>query len=250
MGEKNYTHSIQLVGGIETTDKDSKSKIVTIHKKVTFGRRLTVKDLMLIEDNPQAKLRTQHEDLIRQRMITAFGSLKMPVTLPQLLSLDRIDRQDIGEGADEFIRNSRGGNNAEYLENNKVKLYFGFKIADVVYDIVQFGNRLTGNDEVECDRLGFEGIRRLAFEIGKQISHLESSEHTMLLDGTVLLENFESLDSEDFGLLRVGGEMFTQSFRLGRKKVSEERDGDAGVSTGKGVGLGGKRDSKSAEGAN
>jgi hypothetical protein len=217
MSEENYTHSIELIGGVEITDQKTGKK--TIHKNVTFGRRLTVKDLMLIESNPQAQIQTQHQDLIRIRIITALGSLKMPVTLPQLLSLDRVDRQDLAEGADYFLAMSRGERKAEYLPDNKVKLFFGFKIADVVYDTVQFGNRLTGNDDVEADRLGLNGISRLAFELGKQICRLESSEHELSLDGAVGMEDFEPLDGDDFNILRIGGEMFTQSFRLGRKKV-------------------------------
>ena len=217
MENENFTHSIELIGGITTTDKATKKEIT--HTTVTFGRRLTVKDLMLIEDDPQSSFNTQHQDLIRRRIITAFGSLKMPLTLPQMLSLDRIDRQDLAEGADYFLQKSRDERKAEYLEDNKVKLFFGFKIADVVYDTVQFGNRLTGNDDVAADRLGLNGIRRVSFELGKQITQLASSEHSLTLDGTVDLETFETLDSEDFGILRIGGEMFTQSFRLGRKKV-------------------------------
>jgi hypothetical protein len=214
---ENTKHSIELIGGY--TSKDSKSQEEITHKKVTFGRRLTVGDLMLIADNPQAQIKTQHEDLIRARMITEFGSLKMPVTLPALLSLDRVDRQDIGEAGDYFLQLTRAERSAEFLEDNKVKLFFGFTIADVVYDTIQFGNRLTGNDDVEADRLGLSDIRRMCFELGRQISRLESSEHALTLEGQIKLEQFESLDSEDLGLLRIGGEMFTQSFRLGRGKI-------------------------------
>lgn len=217
MNEKTIEHSIELIGGAIV--KDTKSKKELLHTKVTFGRRLTVKDLMTIEDNPQSNLKTQHQDLIRQRMITAFGTMKMPVTLPTLLSLDRVDRQDIETAADEFLQMTRGERKAEYLVDNKVKLFFGFEIADVIYDTVQFGNRLTGNDEVEADRLGLNGIRRRCFELGRQISRLESSEHALTLDCTVSLEQFEKLDGDDLSLLIVGGEMFTQSFRTRRAKV-------------------------------
>lgn len=237
--EKNYTHSIELLGGF--IDKDG-----NVHTKVTYGKRLTAGDLMLIEDDPQAYITTQHEELIRRRMITEFGSIKIP-TLPMLLSLDKVDRQDLDKAQDYFTQKSRGERTAEFMEDNKVKLFFGFNISDVIYDIVQFGNRLTGNDEVEADRLNIRGTRRTCFELGRQISRLESSEHTLVLEGKVDLKDFETLDMEDLGMLRVGGELATQSFRFRRKDVSDKRDGDDGVSAGKGNGLDAKGNSKSAK---
>lgn len=243
MSEKNYTHSIELLDGF--TDKDGKT-----HTEVTFGKRLSVGDLMMIEDNPQSQFQTQHTDLIRRQMMTRFGTMKLPVTLATLLSLNRIDRRDLAEAADHYVRVSRGERTSEFLSDNKVKLYFGFEVAGEFYDVVQFGNNLNGHDEVEADRLGLTGMRRLCFDLGKQISRLESSEHEMVIEGKVELDAFEKLDGDDLNVLRIGGEMFTQSFRLNRKKLSKQRNGDDSVSAGSRAGMDGKGNSKSAEATN
>lgn len=238
MSEEN-THSIELLGGY--TDKEGNT-----YTKVTFGRRLTAGDLMLIEDDPQSQIQTQHEELVRRRMITEFGTMKVPL-LSMLLSLDRVDRQDLDRAQDEFARKTRIDRNAEFLPGGKVKLYFGFKIADEIYDIAEFGNRLSGNDDVEADRLNLRGVRRTCFELGRQISRLESSEHSLVLEGRLDIKHFETLDVEDLGMLRLGGELATQSFRFRRETISAERTSGDGVSTGEGIGVEGKRHSKSAK---
>lgn len=242
MSEKSFTHTIELLGGY--TDKEG-----NLHTKVTFGRRLTAGDLWTIEDDPETQLQTQHQMLISRRMMTEFGTIGIP-TLPMLLSLDRVDLRDMQRAEDYFARNSRENRTAEFLEGNKVRLYFGFQIGEVIYDIAEFGNRLTGNDEVEADRLGLTGVKRTCFELGRQISRLASSDHSLVLEGGVALEYFESVDMEDLGMLRLGGEMATQSFRFRGKAISEQRDGAGGVSAGEGDGLDGKPNSKSAKRTN
>ncbi len=217
-------HKIQLIGGF--TDKED-----IVHDEVTFGKRLTARDLMDLDNDPQAANPTQYQDLIRRKMITKFGSLKMPVTLNALLALDSIDREDLGAAADKFLAISRGERTSEFRENNEVKLFFGFEIDGMIYDVVQFGNRTTGRDEVAADAVG-NGIARVCFLIGQQISRISTSDGLASIDGKIDLKQFESLDAEDMNLLRIGAKMWRLSFRLRGKTISGERDGDDRVPAG------------------
>lgn len=209
-----FTHSIELIEGY--TDKEQVQ-----HKKVTFGRRPTTGLLMTLDRDPQAQNPTQYQDLIRRLMITEFGTLKMPIMLPVLAALDTIDRDDLATAADKFLSLSRGDAPGEFLPNNEVRLMFGLTIESTTYDVIKFGNRMTGKDEVEADILGLQGLSREVFRVGKQVSEIRHSESGLSVNGQLSLEQLGALDGEDFNLLRVGAELFRQSFRAKRKAVSE-----------------------------
>src|ERR1044072_2484332 len=65
------------------------------HTNVEVSRRLLGADLFAIDDNPQSAIATNHEFMILARAITKFGTLRVPVPLTVLLSLDSIDRDDL-----------------------------------------------------------------------------------------------------------------------------------------------------------
>src|SRR4051812_48124640 len=119
-------HEIELLEGY-TDNKGVR------HFSVEFGKRLTVKDLIALDNDPQAKNPTQYQDLIRRKMVTKFGTIKGAVPLNVLLGLNSIDREDLEKGADKFIELSRGEKTGEYLENNAVKLRFGFELDGTFY---------------------------------------------------------------------------------------------------------------------
>lgn len=235
MSEKNYTHSIELIGGY--TDKDK-----NIHKKVTFGNRLTVGDLILLDNDPQGKNPTQYQELIRRKMITEFGTLKMPVPLNVLLSLDSIDCDDLEAAGDQFLVISRCGRTGEYLDGFALKLPLGFVIDGTEYTNVQFGNRITGKDRVEADAYG-AGVAHRAFLIGKQISKISTEDDLACIDGQVKLDMFKTLDAESLNMLWAGAEIFRQSFRFKRKVVSGKSDSENGVDSGDENGLDGNGNS-------
>lgn len=209
---------IELVGGY--TDNKGNT-----HRKVTFGKRITAKDLFKLDTDPQAQDITQYSDLIMSAAITEFGALKMPVLLPVLLSLDSIDRDDLVEAHDKFLNESRGENEAKILPDNKIKLAFGFKIDSVTYDVVQFGKRTNGFDVVNAQKLGFQGVKRECFFIAKQISQLSSSSVEATLE-TIEIKDFEQLDGYDLIHLRIAAEIWRQSFRILRSGLPEKRIGE------------------------
>ena len=241
----NTNHTIELIEGY--TAVDPKTKKETTHTTVTIGKRLTAKDLMDLDNDPQGQNPTQYQDLIRRKMITSFGTLTMPVPLNVLLSLDSVDRDDLGAATDKFL-SERDGRETEFLENHLVQLAFGFVIDGTEYTRVQFGNRITGRDDVEADAHG-NGVARRCFLIGRQISQISTGDGLASIEGQIALETFHALDAESINILWVGAELFRQSFRLKRKVLPGANGGD-GLPAGEGNGLDGRPNPESAHGTN
>ena len=211
------TKTVSLVFGYTDADKAE-------HKEVTIGRRVTGGDLMKIGDAPESAKQTQFALMLLQAAITKFGGLRMPVTLTVLLSLNRVDRDDLNDAYSEFVRETGEGHTSEKLSASRVKLAFGLKVGETVYDVVEFGKLLTGYDELAGDEM--EGWRRACFLLGKQIVKLEQSEGSATLDGPVDAGVFEGADASDIFLLEAFAEEWRGSFRKGRGKV--QADGGAG----------------------
>jgi len=195
-------HKIELTYGY--TDKDG-----VTHKDVTFSKRLTAGDIILLDNNPMANSQTQREQLIRRMMITKFGTLRLPVSLTVLASLDTMDDDAMRIGADRFLQLSRDERQAEYRDGDEVKLIFGIEIDGVNYDVVKFGRRLTVADNIEADRQGFtQGIARLCYQICRQIVELRNEETGIKLDAPISSETLSTIDSEDLNVLLFASEFF------------------------------------------
>lgn len=219
------THTIALVGGYV----DSKG---AKHTRVTFGHRITAKDLFKLDGSQEAENPTQYNDLIVRAHITEFGTLKMPVPLSVMLDLDSVDREDLLDGCNVYQGLSAGERSGKFLADNKVELGWGFIVNDVTYTIVQFGQRFTGRDEVEADKADLAGVSRACFLIGRQITSIATEDGTAKLDGPIELERFESLDGADVATLRGAAELWRQTFRIGGAKVSRNGTSEVRSSTG------------------
>jgi hypothetical protein len=214
------THIVNLAGGYVQGD--------VAQTRVVFGHRITASDLFRLDQNPQAVNPTQYNDLVISTSIVEFGSLQIPVPLRVLLSLDSVDREDLVEGHNIFSALSAEGHGAEFLSDNGVKLGWGFKVNDVIYNRVQFGKRITGMDEVDADRAGLTaGLRRSCFLIGRQISKICAADGTAEIQGPLPLEYFdsESLDGADVVTLRGAAELWRQSFRVAGAHLSRNGRG-------------------------
>lgn len=197
-----------------------------VHCEVVFSRRITGRDLFDLDDDPQAEVRTQRSDMIVRKAITKFGTLPLPVDLKVMLGLDRLDRQDLTRGYNEFAIESARGRAPEFLSDSKVKLAFGFVLGGIVYDLVTFGKRLTGYDEVESDTLGLSGLSQACFLLGKEIVHLSHSADAQTLDGPVELSAFDTLDGADVFTLNAASEKWLDSFRPKRSEVQGNKRND------------------------
>lgn len=207
-------HKIELTYGYK--DKDG-----VTHKDVVIGRRLSVKDLVQLDNNPMAQSQTQREQLIRRQMITKFGSLRLPVSLTVLASLDTLDDDQLRIAADKYLQQTREDRQAEYRDNDEVLLIFGIEIDGVTYDLVKFGRRLTVADNIEADsrNLG-NGLARILFQLCKQIVEIRNSETGIKLEGPIESEKLFEMDSEDLQVLRFAGEFFRLAPSAGGSGVS------------------------------
>lgn len=236
-------HKIKLPFGYK--DKDG-----VAHKEVTFGKRLTAGDMMLLDADPRGQNTTQYWDLIYARSITSIGSKKAPIGIDVLLGLNSIDRADIKKGFQTFCDLNRDGRAYDFLDNHTVKTYFGFQIDGIEYRVVEIGNLLTGRDEVEADAMSEAGVIRECFLLGRRISKISTEDGSMSLDGPIDLEKFREIDAVDLNLLRTGANIAEAFFRLEGDEVSEERNGEGGSDPGEGNGNVGSGNTEPADKSN
>jgi hypothetical protein len=217
-------HTIELTFGYE--DKDG-----TVHREVTFGRRVTVGDLIVLDNDPRARNPVQYEDRTKLKAITKFGTMKLPLKIDVLLGLNSIDRADVDTGFDTFCVESRGDREAAYPTEKSTQVYFGFEIDGEIYDVVEFGKLITGRDEVDAAAMSLAGIARECFLLGRRITRLSKSEDPIAsIDGPLQLEAFTNLDAQDLLLLRAGAAIAEAFFRIegkgkGGKQPAEGGDG-------------------------
>jgi hypothetical protein len=198
------------------------------HTEVVFSHRLTGADLLRISDDEMSEKTTQFNLMMQQAAITKFGSLSMPVPMTVLLSLKSPDRQELNKAHNKFLKKTSQGHRSEVISDAKVRLGYGFQIDGATYDVVEFGNLLSGYDELEADEM--ERWRRACFLQGKQISKLSQSNGQAVRLGPVELEHFDKLDGGDIFVLEAAATRFQDSFRRTRGKVSSDNSGGSRVS--------------------
>lgn len=210
---------------LEVGHTDSAGKL---HDEVEISRRLLGKDLFEIDEHPLAVLKTNREFLFLSRAITKFGDLKLPVALSTLLALDSVDRDDLLDAYNGL--ENEGADKLEALPDNKLRLGDGLDVGGVVYDLAEFGVRLTGKDYVEADQKELVGTRRVFYLVGRQVSLLSQSEGQATLSGPLTLEQMETMHVSDLYALRGASEIWRQSFRRPRKAIQAD-DGRDGLRT-------------------
>ncbi|MET0626566.1 MAG: hypothetical protein ABW250_26765 [Pyrinomonadaceae bacterium] len=202
----------------------------TVHREVVFGKRLLGADLFEIDEHPLAVLKTNREHLFLTRAITKFGDLKMPVAPTVFLALDSIDRDDLVEAYNQLEGAGSDGRRPEALTDRTLRLGDGLTMGGVVYDVVEFGVRLTGKDYVEADQQELDASRRAFYLVGRQVSRLSQTEGDATLSGPLTLEMMATMHVSDLYALRGGSEVWRQSFRRSRKDLQKD-DGRDGVRT-------------------
>jgi hypothetical protein len=235
--------TIELVMGYQSRAlRDGEPEV---HRRVTFGKRLKGRSLFNIDSDPQSKLSTQYQDLIVRDCITEFGTIKMPVPLQFLLELDSIDRDDLADAHQKFMRGSlvdwlaeRGlkeGDAPAVIDDAHVRLAYGYEHNGVCYDLVEFGHRLTGMSEVKADKQKLTGVRRTCFLAGLQIARLMQTTGASEISGPidpytldpdmapVYADVFAKLDAIDIQAIQMGSVAYRESFRVGGKGVPKKR---------------------------
>ena len=180
-------------------------------RDLVVGRRVTGADLLRINDEGDGQAGIQFQLAVLASAITEFGDFKMPVPPNVMLSLKRPDRRLIAKGYDALVRESSGGRKAQKLAPGRYRLERGFEFGETLYDVVEFGNHLSGFDELEADEMS--GFREVFFLLGKEITRLSQSEGAATKSGPLAVEDFETLYAEDaFALQRYEADWY-DSFR-------------------------------------
>lgn len=214
-------HKIELTYGY-------KDKYGVTHKHVTFGKRLTVGDLMKLDNDPRCQLPTQYSDIVNSRIITKFGDLPIPPPLDILLSLNRIDREDINAGVVQFLSSGTGDlPDDKYPNEPSCSIVFGFEHDGSKYTEIEMNRLPTGHDEVEADSNNLRGVMRECFMIGKRITKISTGIGSSL-DGPIDLEKFKTLDSVDLNLLRIGALKADLFFRFEGEGTEKNGAGESG----------------------
>jgi hypothetical protein len=200
-------------------------------RDVVISRRVTGSDLFRIADEGDGQSQTQFQLMVLQSAITKFGDLKMPVPMNVLLSLKRPDRKRIADAYDALVAETTDrASKSEKLGEGRYKLARGFDVEGTVYDVVEFGNHLTGYDELEADEMG--GYRKVCFLIGKELTRISQSSGPAVLSGPFAVEMFEPLLAEEvFALQRFETDWYNSFRDDGDDGAGEVADaGGGGVS--------------------
>jgi len=198
-----------------------------VHRDVTFGKRPTLADFVLLETDPLSANNTQREMLVRKLMITKFGTLKCPLAPNVLASLDTLDDDKLRSAGNQFLFDSREGREHEYLEENAFRLMFPIEINGATYDTVKFGRRLMVSDNIEADRLKLgDGIARAAFQICRQVVEISDSESGLKIDGQPTPDQLSGMDAEDFTALRFAAEFFRLGVADAKPESGTGENGD------------------------
>ncbi len=233
MTDQSQTKVVELADGY--TDGQKRT-----HKRVVFGRRVVGADFFKLDSDPQAQNPLQYEDLILWQAITEFGTLpvisqtgeRLPAILTALLSLTADDHSLLVGAHNEFQQLTAEGHEAEFIADDKVKLGFGFDVGGIIYNLVEFGTRLTRMHQVEASKAKLRGSAEMCYLIGRRITKISVAGGVAELAGPLPLQMFDSLDGADVMTLQTAGEIFDNSFRRGRAGIQGERASEERVAAG------------------
>ncbi len=188
----------------------------TPQKRIVISRRPTGADLFRINRDEQSQLNINFELMMTAACITEFGNLSLPVPLGVLLKLKAYDRQALSEGRNVFLAKTLGERITESLSDEKVRLAFGLTAGGQVYDIVEFGNVLTGFDELEVERQAEKGTHDLPLLLMREIKSLSKSgdeDGAAGYSGPFDISMFEEADWLDMVALSEARQRWRNSFR-------------------------------------
>ncbi len=178
------------------------------HKHVGFGKRPTGADFIrAAEDGGGSDL--QFALGLAQAAITEFGGLQMPCPMTVLLSLNQIDRERLLNAYYNYLVDTRVGEGA-MLEDGRVRLGKVLERADRQITEVVFGKLLTGYDEIEIESAATSFWQGNVLRMTKEITE----------PNDLTVAEIESLDVDDFTLLRNAEEQWLNSFRQDGEEVA------------------------------
>lgn len=186
------------------------------HRSVVFGRRSTGADFIRAMENSNSS-DTQFGVEMMVSAITKFGEMQMPVPMTVLLSLNRVDREKLSSEFFLFLAESSNKKaekltDAEGKETGRIRFAHGIERDGKHIVEFEFGNLLSGYDDIEIERQTGIEEERNAIRIGKEIAQLFTSDGTCIIGG-LTFDEMKSLDIDDFTFLREVEPEWLDSFR-------------------------------------
>ena len=184
------------------------------HILVEFGKRPTAREFLKSAEEADGS-DTFYQLALRAATITRFGDLPIPVPMSVLLSLNQIDRATLDAGFNDFMAATakEKQETSGAPESGTAHLMFGLEGGGRLFEIVQFGNFLTGYQELEIEKeAGSDsGIERLLLRIAKQIKG--GVDDGKVFEGNFTAESVGKMDASDFLVLREAEDAWLNSFR-------------------------------------
>ena len=202
-------------------------------RRVVFGRRMNGDDKIKVEDSPESELVTQKNLLLARTTIVEFGAEQRAPFLDELLELTRADREDLIETYNAYMKRTQGTRRAEELDGERLKLGFGWKVGDDVFDVVVLcdkSNLITGYDEIPIEDTSTGSYEWACKILVSDIRRLEQTGGGgKTFSETVTLDMLRTVDATDLNAMLLFHQKRGRNFRLARKQVAA--DDGAGSST-------------------
>ena len=201
-------HAINIQLPIGLTDERG-----TTHKDVTIGKLPLGSDVFAAMHDPLSAYSTVVDAYLLRASITQFGTLKLPVPLNSLLTLDSVDRDTLNDAFNEFLFSFTEGKAVELIGEDTARLIVGVKISGVPYTHVHF--KPFGSNVADPSSIRNASVLTQAeltcVLLGSRIDRLSSADATHSIDGPIALDVFAALPVFDLsGLLQVYAMRFRQ----------------------------------------
>lgn len=183
-----------------------------IHREVVISRRPTAKDLLKIEDDLDSE-DIQSSLEIAAATISTFGTLTMPVSMTVLLELNEVDSNKLSDEFSAFLKDSQPKKKAKILEDSRVQLANGIDRDGAKYDVVEFGNLLSGHDRIKISNEAKSAKQFKVLKIAREVTKLSTADGSKSISGTLTLAEIELLDMSDFIFLVGAESRWLNSFR-------------------------------------
>lgn len=160
---------------------------------VEFGKLGRTKDFFEFEAKTPNLVSTLMNAFLAANMITKFDSLTTILTEELLnLQIDNFDK--IVEAAGKFY-NQNGV--PSFIDENTIKLIYGLKINDEIYDVIELGERAKPIHRAEAESGGLVFGELLAYLAMREIIGIKRSQDNIAFDGQLSILDIGELNLVD-----------------------------------------------------
>lgn len=186
-----------------------------IHREVVINRRPTGADFFrAVEDGTDDGAANTRINLsLIKAAITKFGDITMPVPVTVLFSLNEIDEGKLNDEYLLYLLATQPETEQMILEDQRAQLAFGIERDGVKYQIVEFGNLLTGYDRMKIQSETQNEWIFQAKKMAREVVKISTLDGVQFVAGELTFEEIEAMDATDLIVLRETEARFLNSFR-------------------------------------